>query len=498
MSALLLGALVGLSLSVAYYLGLARGHSRSARNLGRYFFDGWSLDERMVGVSQFSSSMSLATVVIALMQLAAVFGLALSWATITFCVGWLIFAAAVPNIRSKTIPRDTIHSFLGRAYDSPALRAVASAATILGFMGLFSTELLAADTVFTALGVPKSWIVAAIVVFGLVTMAYSAVGGFRSVVRSDWSQTALLSAAMAVLGILAVRVWVTAGQPPFHGNLGVHSFSLPLALAISLFFINVPYPFVDTQAWQRARAAASDRAASVGTAKAVALFAVSWTFLIVLGTALAAFMPQGSDPFQSLVASAFTLPAVLAALVGFLLVPGLLAAMFSSADAFINSAAHVYSLDLSTIRNKNESDDVWIVARRHVLTIGLLSLAACLLLRSVGFGIIDLVFSVSAGQIALLPAVSVALLSRGPGSLRRLSFSALVSIIAGFAAAWANGLYSVLVTGRLLHPSPGLLQVVPADVYRSPAYAFAVSVAAYAAASASSLLFTRTSKVTRG
>ena len=474
MSYLFLGATIGLALSIFYYLLLSLADRKRVRSLGTYFFDGWSLSERTVTVSQFSSSMSLATVVIALLQLGVVFGIGLSWATLTFCLGWGFFVLIVPTIRRKSVPRDTIHSFLGRRYESDAVRILASTATIAGFLGLFSTELFAADVLLSALNLNPEVVDGAIVLFALVTIAYSAVGGFRSVVRSDWSQTALLLASLATLGVLAVRNWLAAGHPPVMDTSQAHSWLLPPAVATGLFFINVPYPLVDTQAWQRARAAVSDRAAMKGTAKAIWLFVGTWTFLIGLALLVATNLAPGEEPFKVILQSAITLPSATAFLVGCILAPGLGAAMFSSADAFINSAALVYSLDLSQLRKRADSDNVVSIARTHVIALGLGGLCVAMLLRHTGFGIVDMVFAVSAGQLALFPSVLCGVMTPQRKSLQDLRIPALASISFGFSAAWINGLYSVLTSGYDGLPS-FLVRLFPQDVYRSPAYAFTIS-----------------------
>lgn len=474
MGYLLLGAAVGLAISVLYYLLLSMADRKRVHSLGAYFFDGWSLSERTVTVSQFSSSMSLATVVIALLQLGVVFGVGLSWATLTFCLGWVCFVLMVPVIRRHTVPRDTIHSFLGRRYDSDAVRVLASTATIAGFLGLFATELFAADVVLSALNVNQRIVEGAIVLFALVTIAYSAVGGFRSVVRSDWSQTALLLAALATLSVLGARNWLAAGQPSVMGTQQAHSWVLPLAVTIGLFCINVPYPLVDTQAWQRGRAAATDSAAKKGTAKAIWMFVATWSFMIGLALLAATTLTPGEDPFKVMLQSATTLPPVTAFIVGCILAPGLGAAMFSSADAFVNSAAHVYSLDLSGLRTRADSDNVTSVARRHVIALGLGGLAVAMLLRHAGFGIVDMVFAVSAGQLALLPSVLCGLLAPQTKGMKKLRIPALASIGLGFSAAWANGLYSVLAGEQHDLPS-SLSRLFPPDVYRSPAYAILTS-----------------------
>ena len=473
MNPLLLGGIIGLLVSAACYLYIGKSDRQRSDSVADYFFYRWSLQERLVSVTMFSSSMSLATVVIALIQLAAVFGIALSWATITYCAGWTLFLIASRAIRARTGPRDTIHSFLGNCYGSKTIRIVAAMATIVGFMGLFATELFAADAVLRALGVSPALVTLLLIVFGLVTISYASLGGFRSVVRSDWIQTTLLVVAIAVIVGLTARLWVLGGSPNLASIPQAQQFTLPTAVALSLFFINVPYPFVDTQAWQRARAAATDKDVTRGTIKAVVGFAVIWSILIAAGIVLAGSLTNGRDPFQALFVSIQTLGPLSAFLVGMLLVPGLLAAMFSSADGFINAAAHVYSLDLTNAGAGSDDAQVTTLARLHVVLVGSIALILCLGLRTVGFGIVDMVFSISAGQVALFPSVVIALIRRE--AIQRLRLAAIISISSGFIVAWLNGIYATLSVKLTLPYADTIARFAPPDVYRSPIYAFGVS-----------------------
>src|ERR1041384_1057375 len=90
MSTLSYGAALSGTVLVLFYVFSAIRDMARTRSLKDYFFAGWSLDSTAVGATLFSSSTSLATVVIALLQLTHIFGSALLWAPITFCAGWLL------------------------------------------------------------------------------------------------------------------------------------------------------------------------------------------------------------------------------------------------------------------------------------------------------------------------------------------------------------------------------------------------------------------------
>lgn len=69
MTAILIGALAGVLASIAVYFFIAEQAHKRVRELRQFFFHGWELKEKMVGATIFSTSMSLATVVIALLHL---------------------------------------------------------------------------------------------------------------------------------------------------------------------------------------------------------------------------------------------------------------------------------------------------------------------------------------------------------------------------------------------------------------------------------------------
>jgi Na+/proline symporter len=478
---IVLGAAVGTLLSVLYYLYLAWQDRKETRSLAEYFFWGWRLDHRTVGATIFSSSMSLATVVIALLQLGVFFGIGLSWATITFCLGWIFFLLATTKIRSRSIPRDTIHSYIGRSYGSARLAFVASSATIVGFLGLFATELLAADVIFAALGLTTGAALGGAVLFGTVTIIYAAWGGFRSVIRSDWSQTALLLIAMLVIAGLSLLRWHNTGAPSIMASPQANSYFLPAWTFVGILLINVPFPFVDTSAWQRMLAARSDDDFRKGTVYAVGFFAATWTLLVVVSVIVATSLAAGQDPFAALVDQLAALSTPVQFSLALILFPGLLAAMFSSADGFLNSAAHCFSLDLSEIGQKPEDEDIASRASYNALMLGLAGLTVTLVLRAIGFKIVDLVFAVSAGQIALFPAVLHSLYTKSPKNLPRYSNAAFWSVVLGFLAAWLNGFYSVLASGNTSIWVSWISKLTPPDVYRSTTYAFVVSAVVYVA-----------------
>lgn len=475
MTAYTAGAAVGLGLGVALYLWIALRDMQRATRLSSFFFSDWDLGRGKVGVTVFSSAMSLATVVIAMVQLAVIFGVGIMWAMLTFCAGWFLFQRIGPWLRKRTQRTDTLHTFLGRSFQSRTVTVLASSVTIIGLLGLFATELFAVDLLLQAMGASDALALSGIFLLGAVAIVHAALGGFRSVVRSDWAQSALLIFSIALMAILAFLLWRSNDSPSISWAAHAPTLLPPVGVLIGLFMINVPFPFVDTLAWQRIIASKTEQDFRSGTWYAVFAFALTWTVLVVVGLLVASVLPRGAEPFVAVVANGATFSPEIAFLLAVCLFPGLVSALLSQADAFLNSAGHCFSLDLTSVGRELPDHDVHVRARLHVVMLGVTGLAMTLLLKYLGFRILDLIFAVYAGTLALLPSVLAALLVKDASRLPTLRYAALLSMIGGFLAAWLNGVYSVSAANSDWWLWSTIRAYVPIDVYQSPTYAFSAS-----------------------
>ena len=323
MSIVATAAFVGTLISLAIYLWMAVSDSRLASNLKQYFFYDWSLSGRAIAATIFASGMSLATVIIALLQLGCIFGLALYWATITYCMGWIVLVCVVPLIRRQIHPTETLNTYLGRVYGSRTVTKVASTATIIGFIGTFSVELLAGSILLESLGFTSSTATWGVIIFGLVALTYSSFGGFRAVIRSDKIQAALIFPTMVGVIIVGLLYWKNANGPSFIDSPLSHKFVLPLSLTINLALINIPFPIVDMSAWQRVSAARSTSSFLVGGVYAVVAFFVTWMALICLAVLVGPTLPAEVNPFVEIMQSLNNLPVPLAFVLAIMIFPGL-------------------------------------------------------------------------------------------------------------------------------------------------------------------------------
>lgn len=478
MSALVIGAALGATVVAFAYLIQVWRDQPYNRTFADYFFHSWSLRTRQVATTLFSSAMSFATVVVALMQLTGLLGIGLCYATLTFSMGWFLMQRAAPRIRARSEPSDTLHSFVGRYYGSRAIRSSAAAVTTIGLLGLFATELFAIDAVVKGLGLSPNYAGALIVVFGVFAIIHASLGGFRTVIKSDAYQSALLILSLLLLLMLGLLAWnsVDFRQLNYTGKIG--SLLLPAPVLIGLFMINVPFPFVDTLTWQRLIASSSSSDYVKGSRYAVAGFCVTWTLLIFVAL-MASTADPSVDPLSSLLNRAAAMPAPAAFITALVLFPGFLAAMLSSSDAFLNSAGHTWCLDVAGYRRYRNEDDVKKTASIHVVWLGALGLLATIILRYSGFNIVDMIFAVYAGTLALFPCVIHAVWARAGQTSPRLRIGAFVSMLTGLLAAWATGALATVDSLRSSSVGRFVAGVIPIDVYQAPTYALIVSIAVY-------------------
>jgi len=474
MSPLGVGALLSIAISLSFYLGISVRDYRLSQGLGDYFFYDWALGNRSIAATIFASGMSLATVVIALLDLGRVFGTAVIWAPITYCLGWFTLVLAAPAIRSNTTLHDTIHTFLGKSYESRSLLLVSSWATIVGFVGTFATEIIAGDVIFSSIGLGKYGSTIGIAVFALITVIYSGVGGFRSVIRSDSIQAWLLIPSLAGIVALAFNLFSSVTYKPFWSSKLLTTFTLPFSVIISLALINIAFPIADMSAWQRVRAADSDSSFQVGGIVAIVGFAVTWTLLIVLGAGMGPSISSENSPFIQLVTEGRFNSSLSNLILGIVLFPGLVAAMLSTADTFLNAAGHTYSLDIKKEQERN-SNDGQSRATRDIIIMGIAGFLGALVFRELGFSIVDMIFAVYGGTLSLCAPVIYALYFNEDSSAHIYSLYALLSVIAGFLASWSNGIYSIVCRSSYYEACGYIQSIWSPDIFMSPVLAFSIS-----------------------
>ncbi len=471
-------ALTGLLLLL--YLRIAVQDFGTITSVDDFFIYRRRLTARGVFSTFYASGMSLATVFIAFMRLAPQLGLALIWAVAFYALGHLLLWVLIPRIKGMIAEGQTIHTFLGDRYGSDTMRRVGSGATVIGFIGVFATELIVGTYIFENLfGSPGSYW-AALVLFTGILITYALLGGFRSVVRTDIIQS------LAILFVTALLVLVALSEGESDGCLIPEeltgSFVLPWLILLNFFLINVLFPVVDMSAWQRVAASTSTQTARNGVFPAALFFFATWTLIVLAALSLTEFVQTNEDGGLMLALKAYGANGLLESVLGALGVAALVAAMMSTADTFLIAASQSVAMDIRQSGDEEppRSDAAIInLARSDMLKIALVGLLICLGFRAIGFNVAELVFAVYGSSLALLPAVALALAAPAGVSLMPFRRPAIGSILAGILAGWTYGILAVLSSGneslaRMIDILPG-----PPSAYNAPTMAVASAVVVF-------------------
>lgn len=408
------------------------------------------LSSRSVSATVVAAGMSMATVMVALVNLAPLIGSALFVTILTFAIGFCFLAAAVPRILEANPRNLVLQAYLAEAFGSRAVGVVATLFTVVGYLSIFAMELLVGTSILEP--VLGSWTLAFATIYLLFLLVYSALSGYRGVVATDRWQ--LLFIILAVAALVAFVIWnySTHGlQSSFDGVTisGLLEWKAPLAFVVGIAVMNIPAPLADTGTWQRVCSAESPAAARSGIRSALVLFVIIWTTLIVVGClhptlrGLDDVWPADGSPLMVGIIESISQPnnPILLAIL-FLLILGLFSAMISTADSLLLAAGQA-ALTGSGNAGWIEEDPQAALRKCRLWIVGLAigSFAVFMVFHIMSFNVVQLVFAIYGAQLALGPTTLVTLVFRDREFIRSLRSWAIVSITTGFASAWACAIH---------------------------------------------------------
>ena len=468
----------------AYFAVCVRSAAR-IESSEEYFISPKRLSSGSVFATLYAAEMSIATVFIAFFQLAPFLGYILLASVVTFAIGQGVLWAAIPKIRASTQGSGTLAGFVGSSFSSVFLRRTVAGISILGFVGLFVTEIVVGANLISAVsgGAGAYW-PAVLVIFTFVLL-YTLLGGFQNVVATDRLQVALIIGAVIALTIMAISIGSPAAgvplidpQLPAIGGIG-------LTFLGSLVVINILYPLVDMAAWQRVTAAKDTSSARNGFLIGIALFLVTWGATLFAGLALSE--NAGQDVAGGLAynfqmwASQGTMQTVLAALG----VSALMAALLSAGDVFLIVAAQAWVKDIVGARETGTTAVSMKRARRAVLLMAALGVLLVTLIMWIGFTVADLVFVVYGSTVALLPTVLASFFRKAPSKTFRLA--AILSSLSGVVLGWIYGIAAIRsATDALSLQVFTAINFIPGDAspYNAPIMAVAVAAGVFVSVAA--------------
>lgn len=470
-----------------YYLMVGAKESKNIKVVSDFHLYKKQLNAGQVFGTFYASGMSLATVFIAFMQLTPFLGIKLVWAAVFYSMGHVLLWFLIPKIKNATENNNTLHGYLFQRFSSNFLRNSASLSTIIGFLGVFATELLVGSLIFGALIGSEAAYWLAFVTLSCITIAYSLLGGFRAVVKTDRVQSTAVIGASIAIAFIAYFYGKDESGVLIPEEL-MSSFMMPGLLMVNFFLINVLFPIIDMSAWQRVSASESVASAKTGVIKAVIMFMITWGLILFAGMSLSEFSSNDATGGLIFSLTLFAKESVVTALIAGLIFAGFVAALVSTADTFLIASGQTISMDvvdkqfyektmIPSEENGLENEEIKVInkTRLWMLISSIIGLLVCVVLKLVGFSIAELVFAVYGSALALVPVVVFALFTPKNISLAKYGFAGGLSVLVGVVIGWTYGMLSVLEfnEGELIYSLAHVLDPIlgAPSAYNSPTVA---------------------------
>lgn len=293
-------------------------------------------------------------------------GVAFSWLIICFVIG--------PRLRR--FGGYTIPEYLSRRFNSPLLRPVFSAVTIFWLVFLLGTVVVQGGLLLEVLwDVPYA---VSVIVMTLIIAIYTFFGGQKAVMYTDFFQTIIFLAAVVVAVPVTLHVaggWetitttISAEQPGFFGPTGGVMNGINAASLFLIWFLGyLGHPGYLTRFYT----ARSERDVYKTGIAIAAIYLPFWALIGLAGSAMRVLYPDVAD--TEIVWVLFVLeyaPSIVAGL----LLAGILAAILSTADTWLLTAASSLTHDLARAFTTKPMSDIKLL-RWTRWSVALLALAA--------------------------------------------------------------------------------------------------------------------------
>ena len=434
-----------------YFLGMIAigvASRRKARGVDDFFVAGRK------GSSLLITGSLLATIVggsatVGMAGLGFTQGLTGAWWLLVGSIGLVVlglfFAEKVRKFGLYTLPE-----LVGKQYDS-RMALAASILIVIAWMGIIAGQIVAVGKILSVLGIgsPILWMV----LFSIVFIVYTVVGGQYAVIRTDTLQAVIIFAG--IFGGLALLLSRLGGLSGLISSLSPEQFAFPLSsqfgtkeLITFLLLVGLTY-VVGPDMYSRLFCAKDSRTARVSVFW-TALLIIPFAFCITLiGMGASALFPQISpeQAFPTVINEVFS------PLLGSIVLAALLCAVMSSADTCLLTASTILTVDIvGRFKPSLSQRKILSLSRWVIVVLGLGSLALALMLKGVINALLFAYTIYTCGLI--LPVIAGFYKNR----LRVTPLGALVAIISGGSAALINKLFHIeyldlgglLISGLLL------------------------------------------------
>lgn len=352
--------------------------SRREREAADYFLAGRNLPWWLIGISLIASNISTEHFV-GMAGSGVDFGLAIAsyeWmAAVTLVIVARWFLPKLLSLGITTMPEYLEKRFDGRARGWLAVYMILAYVFVAMATVLYSGG-LALQTIF---GLPLGWGIAILAVFA---GAYTAYGGLKAVVWSDLVQGAMLligGAITTILGLRAIGGWDALMQEAgdkFHTVLPLDHPELPWFAIFfgGLWVANIFYWGCNQFITQRTLGAKSIAQGRYGVIFA-AYLKLLIPFIIVIPGIIASVL-YADDLARSDMAYPMLLERLLPSGLTGLMFAALMAAIMSSLDSMLNSAATIFTIDVYQRRIRPDSSQRRLIAVGRLSTVAFLVVAA--------------------------------------------------------------------------------------------------------------------------
>jgi Na+/proline symporter len=429
------------------YFSVAYRERKNVLNIRDFFPLKRSISTGEYRSTTVAAGMSLATVIIAFINLAPALGITLFVSVITYSLSFVLLYFCADRIMKANPQNDTIQAYLGKSYRSSNVKNIALIFSLIGYVSIFSMELLVGVTIL------EPFLGAGTMIFALVYLVfiivYTLMSGYRAVIATDKWQLRFILVSLASLLVLAI---VETQQAPAVDVLSTFSsvttsWVPAWAFIIGIAVINLPSPISDAGTWQRLCSTKDSQSAKRGLIQISRFFAILWAFIVIFAcyywrVAAATGFDPTQETLMTHIMRTFATSGPIFIVLLFLFVLGLFSAMISTADSLLIVVGQFFSIDILKLDPEDANPQrVMQKARFSTAVIAVVSFVIFAILRFLQFDVVQLVFAIYGAQLAMFPSVFFSLFFSNRFNLRKARYAASSSIFTGFLGGWASALY---------------------------------------------------------
>jgi Na+/proline symporter len=450
MDALMINALVAICICLFFLLQGAL-HYREIKDEGTFFLYNRRLPNGEYAYSFAAASTSLATVLFFFVTFGVVHGIYVLFAPITYVLGCYLYSKLLlPSLerqgffQQNSSPQSislgtTLARYIEERYGSKSVKFSIMIITILGLASILLIELYVGINIFSIYFKPQ-FIDLALFWVAFVVFAYTGLGGFIAVVKTDVFQFILMFVSTTILLVWLIWTSIQNHTIPDLESFIVHpivfkgGILLPYPLLFNILVVNLFLIPALLRTWQMASASPSAVEVKKGILKGAVLTTLLTTMFILLGIFF--FRGAFTNSELSLIGMLNALRTSQNHFARYVLFPlffaGCLAALLSTADSALAPILQSFYLDIFKSEKWSHRRVLVFTAILFIITIVLYFVV----FRILRFNFVSWLFTIFSFSIICSPSIVFAIVA--PDDLvkmKKSQITALISIWGGFLIA---------------------------------------------------------------